>query len=527
MKKRGLSDVIISILLLLIAIIAVIIIWQVVKILLKPDIDATQLGIDLEIKSAIKTEEVVKVVVERKAIVKTGKGELIGIAFKFFSSQESYVENKYVSINELEIQPFNFDLSGKLDNPIKVSIAPIVRTEKGKNITANIVDSYQLEQGNFACTPVNNPCSGKQCGQINNGTCGLVTCPNTCTPQQTCINNQCVNPTSPIVNIQMLIPSSNIEVNKFSKFNFTLNVSCSNANCGNMDVSLDPEEQEKIGLISTIIDTTPFYTYQNNPAQISLNKDSSQLVVFWVNATGNSGLYKNFFAYANLTFTPSISASTKKINVTIKNSCEEISNSEAGLVALYHMNNNWEDATANNNDGAAYGGATFITESKLGSHAGLFNGNGYISIADSPSLNPVNAITISMWITTTSMNTQKLIYKYAGGDAWVIGINSGDNGIRVWFSGTEIWANYPSLANNNWHHIAITYDKSSLILYIDGINKAETSYSSDIQTNGDVDLGRHSLGGGENFNGRLDELAVYNRALSSSEIQNLYTKQNC
>ena len=74
----------------------------------------------------------------------------------------------------------------------------------------------------------------------------------------------------------------------------------------------------KSGLIPTTVGAKPFYTNESNPRNITLNQDQSQLVVFWVNATGSINSINEFFAYANKTSDMSISNITSTWNVTIK-----------------------------------------------------------------------------------------------------------------------------------------------------------------------------------------------------------------
>jgi hypothetical protein len=79
--------------------------------------------------------------------------------------------------------------------------------------------------------------------------------------------------------------------------------------------------QTKLGLVSTVAGTTPFYTNASyNPnTTASLNKDQSQTINFWVNATGTTDTTHTFFAYANLTSNLSINNQTSNWNVTIVN----------------------------------------------------------------------------------------------------------------------------------------------------------------------------------------------------------------
>jgi len=74
----------------------------------------------------------------------------------------------------------------------------------------------------------------------------------------------------------------------------------------------------KDGLISTIIGDTPFYTNESNPRTITLNINESQLISFWVNATGNVNISHEFFVFANLTSDMSNSDTTDRWDIVIK-----------------------------------------------------------------------------------------------------------------------------------------------------------------------------------------------------------------
>jgi len=82
----------------------------------------------------------------------------------------------------------------------------------------------------------------------------------------------------------------------------------SSSNDDNLSIlKVDFGEVSKSGLISTTIGDTPFYTNESNPRNITLNKDESQLVTFWVNATGSTGINHTFFVYTNQTSNETIS----------------------------------------------------------------------------------------------------------------------------------------------------------------------------------------------------------------------------
>jgi len=70
-------------------------------------------------------------------------------------------------------------------------------------------------------------------------------------------------------------------------------------------------------LVNTTTGAKPFYTNESNPRIINLKKDESQIVNFWVNATGNIGEKYSFFAYANQTENKISPVITEKKNITI------------------------------------------------------------------------------------------------------------------------------------------------------------------------------------------------------------------
>ena len=131
------------------------------------------------------------------------------------------------------------------------------------------------------------------------------------------------------------------------------------------------------------------------------------------------------------------------------------------------------------------------------------------------------------------------------GDFTVVGwaLDSGGSGWRVVYSADhEIWLGIGANdaiwldcgGNNNgaktaagtwiedsWHHIGVTWDGSSLHIYLDGVDQSITSYGTPANPLAEAAvIGAYSPGG-ENWQGSLDEVRVYNYALSPTAITNL------
>lgn len=91
---------------------------------------------------------------------------------------------------------------------------------------------------------------------------------------------------------------------------------------------------------------------------------------------------------------------------------------------------------------------------------------------------------------------------------WVAGVYRGIMGKTV-------------VTDEEWHHIAGTYDKSFMKIYVDGVMEGQMAATDDPDTTtGVIRLGVR-INGGNAFNGILDEVALFNVALSDSEIKSI------
>lgn len=148
MNKRGLSNIIVTLLLIVLVLVAVSIVWGITKDLIESGVEEIDLGkftLDLEIKSVkIEGDDVtVDVVVKRNP----GPGEFIGMNFVFSDGQNSEVIREDTVLNELEERSFTYTLTkistSKLED---VSIAPIYELSSGKENMGNIADKFNVEK---------------------------------------------------------------------------------------------------------------------------------------------------------------------------------------------------------------------------------------------------------------------------------------------------------------------------------------------------------------------------------------------
>jgi hypothetical protein len=144
-----------------------------------------------------------------------------------------------------------------------------------------------------------------------------------------------------------------------------------------------------------------------------------------------------------------------------------------------------------------------------------------------------SGITILAWINAESFGNDSIVSKGtgAGNNAtyWMLGIN-GDSRIRarVKINGNsrQLMTNISAMSPDTWYFVAMTYDGTTMRVYLDGVEVNSRSWSGTVSTNSSVAVGlgnQPSGAGNRAFDGELDELAVFDKALTPAEIAALYS----
>ncbi|MBL7738170.1 MAG: hypothetical protein JNK14_03055 [Chitinophagaceae bacterium] len=214
------------------------------------------------------------------------------------------------------------------------------------------------------------------------------------------------------------------------------------------------------------------------------------------------------------------------VNVTVNNT---------NLVAAYGFNENTgttaNDNSGNNNTGTLTNGAAWAASGRFGS-AILFDGtNDYININDANSLDLTNGMTLEAWVNPSNLTGFKTVIckdRSTGNFTYTMAANNNASNannqrpssrMRIG-SGNIVVTGTSKLTLNTWIHVASTYDGGTFRLYINGVQVSSAAVTGNITvTANPLRIGGTTALAGQYFAGLIDEVRIYNRALSQAEIQ--------
>jgi len=211
-----------------------------------------------------------------------------------------------------------------------------------------------------------------------------------------------------------------------------------------------------------------------------------------------------------------------------------------GLVAYWSFDegtgNTVYDLSGNGNHGTIYG-AKWV-QGKFGKALSFDGVDDYVDCGDDESLNPgTGSFTISIWVggyTDTSSNMHTLVAKGdpldgPSNDGYIIDLRGGKVRVSIGDGTNRAEFSYvgPSLADGGWHHIVLVVDRNTqqMKAFIDGEwtgDTADTSAVGAINPAENLIIGKRSQINSYYLNGTIDEVRIYNRALSEEEIRYHY-----
>ena len=139
--------------------------------------------------------------------------------------------------------------------------------------------------------------------------------------------------------------------------------------------------------------------------------------------------------------------------------------------------------------------------------------------------NPNAVQSISLWVKLVNLTGQQNFIVMTDKVSGAIQFGIKDGVVKVWGWGAVDVVAGTAPTTGAWHHIAYTYDGTNNTIYIDGVNKGTSTTAHQTGSIGKVYLGTWTPNY-DILNGSLDDVRVYNRALSSTEITTLAGKSN-
>ena len=197
----------------------------------------------------------------------------------------------------------------------------------------------------------------------------------------------------------------------------------------------------------------------------------------------------------------------------------------AGLVSWWRGESNTLDQLGNNN-GVLVSGASF-GPGAVGTGFSFSHYGAAVALGNPVDLQ-LQTFTIESWIkrgSATSASSDVYQHGYIFGSAW------GGYALALWDDGrlmltkvgySNVTTPTPMVTDTNFHHVAVTKMGSTVIFYVDGVAQTVGAYDPGFVFNGTSAIGARGTDYATSFLGTIDEVGIYNRALSGGEVQSIY-----
>jgi uncharacterized delta-60 repeat protein len=204
---------------------------------------------------------------------------------------------------------------------------------------------------------------------------------------------------------------------------------------------------------------------------------------------------------------------------TVTQSCVP---SPAGLITWYAAEDNANDKQGSNN-GTLHNSATFAA-GFVGKAFSLDGVDDYVSTTLDVQPSALPNTTWEAWVYPTHVNhnvRQSIFSTDDGGFDRAVTIEANTSNFGV-FTGAGVWQPV-AVTLNQWQHIAVVYTPSGIEFYKNGVKYTFGGEPTGQATANRFHIGRNPSAAGEYYEGLVDEVGVYNRALTEAEIQTVVT----
>jgi len=597
-RKKGLSTIVASLLMIVLVLVAVGIVWGVVSKVVRQGAEQVSLGkltLDLELKS-VQSDNDTSATVRFKR--NAGEGKFIALKFVFEDGENSEIIELPIFMEQLEERTFVFILQDiNASELTEIKISPVFELESGKQVTGDVKDiikikkkttcgetcsSLGFECGNqlvcaFStncgdCPNASFVCSGTTCveqagctdtcstfnyecdihticgGDQNCGSCGLGyscnasgLCEEDCVETCNSLGYECgdwaiCGASSGCGDCTVLYgPTYSCNSSGLCEEGCTETCSSLGFECGNQSVCGETVNCSACGsgltcnatgmCVSSCTDTCASLGYVCGDVcgeNCGSCDDSDECT------TDSCSLG----TCSNTAICTSDGTCCASAGCSSDPDCSEYW--ETGIVSWWNLDNDATDSVGSN-DGTASGAYQTSSNCQYGDGCYYFDGiNDYIDVGTFSV--PGSAITISAWYNyegTIFGLDPRILSKAIGTDtanhAFMIGLDDSTSTtasyrFRFTAGGTVISHNEGSATpNSGWHHLVGVYDGSNSEIYVDGTSQGTSPKTGALLENSwPVYIGENP-GMGRPFEGRIDEVIIWNRALNDTEVSDVNT----
>lgn len=206
-----------------------------------------------------------------------------------------------------------------------------------------------------------------------------------------------------------------------------------------------------------------------------------------------------------------------------------------GLVGCWlagHGGNMALDLSGNGNHGT-FQGDTHLVPGKFG-QAWNFDGDGDYVDTQWDAADELSNLTVSAWVKNVSTaQGQRYVVDHSDGGGFAIRLNRASNSYDAFvyydsgsLAGVLTTGNLATGIYDR-HHVAMAYSSSGCYLYLDGVEVDSTSGADNIDSSGGTLHIGSTYNGIELFSGTIDNVMIFDRALSAAEIRQLYLHPFC
>ncbi len=189
--------------------------------------------------------------------------------------------------------------------------------------------------------------------------------------------------------------------------------------------------------------------------------------------------------------------------------------------------------SASNNYGIIKGDKTWVNDRDRGWCLSFDGSDDYVLIPGASDLN-ADTVTVSAWIKAETWTPYSWTGSIVSKDDWDYGyhgyaLRCGDGGMLSFVISTaeDIWPDAvsdPVMGTGKWYQVVGTYDGGTIRVYINGAESGSTSAKGPINSSSyDLNIGRGTYAKDRLFHGLIDDVRIYNYALSPAEIKALFT----